>query len=551
VTAFARNSVFLERGLELTKYIFVTGGVVSSVGKGITVASIGAILKARGLSVATLKMDPYLNTDPSLMSPLQHGEVYVTRDGGETDLDVGNYERFTDTELTAASDITSGQVYGNLFARERRGDFIGGTVQVIPHLTNEIKDRFFALAERSKADVILVEVGGTVGDIEGQPFIEAIRQMRKTVGRENVLYIHVTLLPYIGSTKELKTKPTQHSVNELRRMGIQPDILVCRADSDISESLREKIGLFCDVEPYAVIPMPTAKTVYEVPLILEHFGAGKLIVDSLGLDVKEPDMTLWQEIAAKAVDYKQVVKIALVGEYVQLEDAYYSIREAIYHAGFKYDCKIQLKWVSTNDINTEADAKEKLSDVQGICLAGGFGERNIEGMIRVVDYAAGNKVPFFGIGLGMEAMVIQVGRALFNSKDVNSSSFAPDTLYPVVDIPQGKREELTRVPALRLGDVECVVKEGTLAYKCYGKSDIVERHRNSYEINKAYLGQLSQDGLVFSAVSKDNEYIEICERIDHPFMLGCIFHPEYVSRPNRPHPLFSAFIEAAKDVVRG
>lgn len=531
----------------MAKYIFVTGGVVSSVGKGITVASIGATLKARGLSVATLKMDPYLNTDPGNMSPLQHGEVYVTRDGGEEDLDVGNYERFTDTELTAASDITSGQVYKTLLDREKQGDFIGGTIQVIPHLTNEIKNRIFKLADTSKADVVLVEVGGTIGDIEGQPFIEAIRQMRKTVGRENVVYVHVTLLPYIGSTKELKTKPTQHSVNELRRSGIQPDILVCRADSEISESLREKIGLFTDVEPYAVIPMTTAKSVYEVPLILEQYGAGDLITKYLGLPQVTPDMTLWKTLADKAINYKQIVKIALVGEYVALEDAYYSIREAIYHAGFKYDCKIALEWVGTNDIHTAEDAAARLKDVQGICLAGGFGEKNIESMIKVVEYAKANKVPFFGIGLGMEAMLIDAGRIVFNSKDVNSTAFVPETMYPIIDIPQGRKAELEHVAALRMGDYPCKVVPGTKAAAAYdGKEDIIERHRNSYELNNAYRDKLLDDGLIFSAFSPDNEYVEICEVKDHPFMLGCLFHPEYVSRPHRPHPLFSAFIDAAR-----
>jgi CTP synthase len=536
----------------MTKYIFVTGGVVSSVGKGITVASIGTLLKSRGLTVSVQKLDPYLNVDPGTMSPYQHGEVFVTRDGAETDLDLGNYERFIDTELTAESNITSGQIYSAVIAKERRGDFLGGTIQVIPHLTGEIKDRFKKLAQKSGADVILVEVGGTVGDIEGQPFLEAIRQMRNDAGRENVLYIHVTLLPFIGPTKELKTKPTQHSVNELRRMGIQPDVIVCRADYPISDSIRDKISLFCDVERKAVIPLPTVNSIYEVPLVLEGEGIGNLVVDRLGLKARAPELGDWQRMVSCSISSCEPVKIAVVGKYVELEDAYYSVRESIRHAGLYYNRKIEIKWVHSEELEKNGDLEPQLRDVQGIVVPGGFGIRGIEGMIKTARYARENKIPYLGLCLGMQIMVIEFARFVMKSDKPNSTEFDPSTPYPVIDLLPEQRKVAGMGGTMRLGNYTCHIQPGTHAALAYGENAcvILERHRHRFEFNNDYREQLGAAGLVYSGLSPDGRLVEICELRDHPWMVGCQFHPEFGSRPNRPHPLFRGFIGAAKDVLR-
>jgi CTP synthase len=533
----------------MSKYIFVTGGVISSVGKGIAIASIGTILKSRQLSVSVQKLDPYLNVDPGTMSPYQHGEVFVTKDGAETDLDLGNYERFIDVNLTADSNITSGQIYSTVIARERRGDFLGGTIQVVPHVTNEIKQRFKKLAEKSGSDVILVEVGGTVGDIEGQPFLEAIRQMRRDVGRENVLYIHVTLLPYLGSTQELKTKPTQHSVNELRRMGIQPDIIICRSDLPVPDGIRDKISLFCDVEREAVIPLPTISTVYEVPLYLEDMGIGKLVVDKLGLDAGPSDLTEWREMVALLKEPHEPVSIAIVGKYVELKDAYYSVREALYHAALYHKRSLNIVWISSESLEKE-DVANLLRSVQGIVVPGGFGVRGIEGMIKAANYAREKKIPYLGLCLGMQVMVIEFARAVFNSPKPNSSEFDPDTPYPVIDLMPDQMSVINKGKTMRLGDYPCQLPEGTHAADAYGEDLIYERHRHRYEFNNKYRTDLEKAGLVCSGISPAGELVEVCEIADHPWMVGSQFHPEFRSRPNRPHPLFRDFIGAAKETLR-
>jgi len=536
----------------MSKYIFVTGGVVSSVGKGITVASIGTLLKSRGITISIQKLDPYLNVNPGNMSPYQHGEVFVTKDGAETDLDVGNYERFIDTELTAESDVTSGQIYSAVISRERRGDFAGGTIQVIPHVTGEIKESFRKLATKSGADVVMIEVGGTVGDIEGQPYLEAIRQMRKDVGRDNVLYIHVTLLPYIGSTKELKTKPSQHSVNELRRLGIQPDIIVCRADYPISDSIREKISLFCDVDRQAVIPLSTVSSIYEVPLMLEGEGMGALIVDRLGLTGSSPDLHEWRDMVNCGRKLKEKVTIAVVGKYVELEDAYYSMRESLYHAGLYHERKIDIIWIQSESLESSADAEAKLRSAQGIIVPGGFGARGIEGKIRAARYAREHGVPYLGLALGMQIMVIEFARHVFGSEKANSTEFNPDSLYPVVDYYSKSSDVDSSVKPMRLGNWECHVQPGTRAAQAYGEGVrvVMERHRHRLEFNNRFRQELGDAGLVYSGLSPDGELVEICELKDHPWMVGCQFHPEFGSRPNRPHPLISAFINVSKSVLR-
>ena len=536
----------------MSKYIFVTGGVVSSVGKGIAVASIGTILKSRGISVSVQKLDPYLNVDPGTMSPYQHGEVFVTQDGAETDLDLGNYERFIDISLTQDSNITSGQIYSSVIAKERRGDFLGGTIQVVPHVTNEIKNRFKRLAEKSKADVILIEVGGTVGDIEGLPFLEAIRQMRKDAGRDNVLYIHVTLLPYLGSTQELKTKPTQHSVNELRRIGIQPDIIICRSDYPIADNLRDKISLFCDVDKEAVIPLVTVSTVYEVPLVLEEEGMGDLIAERLSLPAKSKDLHEWRDMVTRLKQPHKPVNICLVGKYVELEDSYYSVREALKHASLFHDRELKLTWVPAEQLEKMDDIDSCLRNAQGIVVPGGFGERGIEGMIKTANYARTHKIPYLGLCLGMQVMVIEFARDVFNSISVNSTEFDPDPTYPVIDLMPDQKNIATKGHTMRLGNYPCKLVPGTLAFQAY-QQDLVmiqERHRHRFEYNNDFRQALQEKGLVLSGLSPDDRLVEICEVKDNPWMLGCQFHPEFGSRPNRPHPLFRDFIGAAKDIMR-
>ena len=533
----------------MPKYIFVTGGVVSSVGKGITVASIGTILKSRQISVAIQKLDPYLNVDPGTMSPYQHGEVFVTTDGAETDLDLGNYERFIDAEVTADSNVTSGQIYSTVIAKERRGDFLGGTIQVVPHVTTEIKERFKQLADKSQADVILIEVGGTVGDIEGQPFLEAIRQMRNDVGRDNVLYVHVTLLPYLSSTQELKTKPTQHSVNELRRIGIQPDIIICRSDFPISEGIRDKISLFCDVERQAVIPLPTVSTIYEIPLILEETGLGQLIVDKLGIKARRADLGQWQELVTRLKTPSETINIALVGKYVELTDAYYSVREALRHAALHHGRDVNLLWVHSEDLGKNG-ADSLLRTAQGIIVPGGFGIRGIEGMIKAADYARNNEIPYLGLCLGLQVMVIEFARYALGSDKASSTEFDPATPYPVIDLLPEQKGLEDKGGTMRLGNYPCQLLPGSHAAVAYGQDLVYERHRHRFEFNNEFRAQLHEAGMIYSGLSPDEKLVEICELASHPWMVSCQFHPEFGSRPNRPHPLFRDFIGAAKDILR-
>jgi CTP synthase len=532
----------------MSKYIFVTGGVVSSVGKGISVASIGRILKSRAISVSVQKLDPYLNVDPGTMSPYQHGEVFVTQDGAETDLDLGHYERFIDIDLTSASNVTSGQIYSAVIAGERRGDYLGGTIQVIPHVTNEIKRKIREVAKLSGAEVVIVEVGGTVGDIEGLPFLEAIRQMRNEEGRDNVLYVHVTFLPHIATTNELKTKPTQHSVNELRRIGIQPDMILCRSDYEIPQSLKDKISLFCDVAKEAVIPLVTAETIYEVPLMLEETGLSDLIIDRLGLQAKDVDLTQWREMVAKLKTPKEPVNIALVGKYVELQDAYYSVREALCHAGLHHDRQINILWVHSEDLQSN-DNINLLRSAQGIIVPGGFGYRGIEGMIAAANYARQNRIPYLGLCLGMQVMVIEFGRYALSSDKVNSTEFDPNTPYPVIDLLPEQHDITDMGGTMRLGTYPCHLVPLTQAANAYGEDIVYERHRHRFEFNNRFREPLEQKGLIPSGLSPDNRLVEIVEVKDHPWMVACQFHPEFKSRPNHPHPLFYSFVGAAKETL--
>lgn len=531
------------------RYIFVTGGVVSSVGKGISVASIGRILKSRGLSVSLMKLDPYLNVDPGTMSPYQHGEVFVTKDGGETDLDLGHYERFIDTELTRSSNLTAGQVYMSLLAKERRGDFLGGTIQTVPHLTNEIKSKIQALAEETKAEVVVVEVGGTVGDIEGLPFIEAIRQMRNDVGRENVFYIHVTFLPYISATGELKTKPTQHSVKELRSIGIQPDAIIGRTDNPVSPAVKDKIALFCDVPKEAVIPVLTVPNVYEVPLVFEEAGLGDLLVRSLGLGQRSRDLREWGEMVARMKEPHESLPIAVVGKYVDLPDSYISVKEALKHAGVQEERDLEIVWVHSEEVE-RVGPHPLLKQVSGIVVPGGFGPRGVEGMMETARYARENGIPYLGLCLGMQVMVTEFARNVVGLRDANSTEFERNTPYPVIDIMPEQRGVTDKGGTMRLGSYPCKLMPGTKAHRAYGVDMVEERHRHRYEFNNAYREPLESAGLLASGVSPDGELVEISEVVDHPFMVGVQFHPEFRSRPNRPHPLFVEFIATAKKTLR-
>ena len=534
----------------MSKYIFVTGGVISSVGKGITVASIGTLLKSRQITVSVQKLDPYLNVDPGTMSPYQHGEVFVTQDGAETDLDLGNYERFIDVELTAQSNVTSGQIYSAVIAKERKGEFLGGTIQVVPHVTTEIKNRFTLLAEKSQADVVIIEVGGTVGDIEGQPFLEAIRQMRNDAGRDNVLYVHVTLLPYLSSTQELKTKPTQHSVNELRRIGIQPDVLICRSDYPFQESTRNKLSLFCDVDREAVIPLTTVDTIYEVPLVLEEEGLGQLIVDKLSLNAQPPDLSQWQGLVTRLKTEHEPVNIALVGKYVELQDAYFSVREALCHAALYHDRDINLCWVHSEDLEKDG-TDAQLRSAQGIIVPGGFGIRGIEGMVSAARYARNNEIPYLGLCLGMQVMVIEFARHALKLSQANSTEFDASTPYPVIDLLPEQKEIESKGGTMRLGNYPCKLLPESRAAKAYGNRLVhEERHRHRFEFNNQFRTQMQEAGMVYSGLSPDGRLVEICEIANHPWMVSCQFHPEFGSRPARPHPLFRDFIGVAKDVLR-
>ena len=531
----------------MSKYIFITGGVVSSVGKGISVASIGKILKSRGISVSVQKLDPYLNVDPGTMSPFQHGEVFVTQDGAETDLDLGHYERFIGIELTQASNVTSGQVYSSVIAHERRGDFLGGTIQVVPHVTNEIKRRIRKVAEISQAEIVLVEVGGTVGDIEGQPFLEAIRQMRKEEGRDNVLYIHVTFLPHIAATDELKTKPTQHSVNELRRIGIQPDAILCRSDKEISSGIKDKISLFCDVDKEAVISLVTSETIYEVPLLLEDAGLGEFIGRRFGLRAEKSNLEEWRTLVGKLKAPKEPVAIGLVGKYVGLRDAYYSVREALCHAALAHNRAVRIEWLDSEQLDGTAD--DRLKQVQGIIVPGGFGYRGIEGMIKAAEFARKREIPYLGLCLGMHIMVIEIGRHIFHTDKVNSTEFDAASAYPVIDLLPEQRNVEEKGGTMRLGTYPCHLVAGSMAARAYGTEVVYERHRHRYEFNNDFRLPLEEAGLVPSGLSPDGRLVEITELRDHPWMLACQFHPEFKSRPDSPHPLFVGFIGAAKGTL--
>jgi CTP synthase len=530
----------------MPKYIFCTGGVLSSVGKGVTAASVGRVLKARGVGVSIQKLDPYINVDPGTMSPYQHGEVFVTDDGAETDLDLGHYERFIDENLTQACNVTTGQVYAEVIARERRGDFLGGTIQVIPHITNEIKRRIALVGEQSGADVVIVEVGGTVGDIEGLPFLEALRQMRRDVGLENTLYIHVTFLPYIGATGELKTKPTQHSVRELRSIGIQPDVIITRTDHPVEDTICDKIALFCDVERRAVIPMETVQVLYQIPLVLEDAGLGDFIVERMGLDVKAPDLKEWRDLVERTLMPKPSLPIAVVGKYVELHDAYISVREALCHAALAHGRDLDLRYVSSEELE-RGRGWDDLEKVSGIVVPGGFGERGIEGKIAAARWARENRVPYLGLCLGLQVMIIELARHAMGSDEPNSTEFDPPAKHPVIDLMPDQRTIADMGGTMRLGLYPCHLTPDTKAAKAYGVKEVRERHRHRFEVNNAYRDLLSEAGLVFSGLSPDRRLVEIAELADHPFMLGSQFHPEFKSRPTRPHPLFKAFIEVAAE----
>ncbi len=535
----------------MSKYIFVTGGVASSVGKGITVASLGRLLKNRGISVSIMKLDPYINVDPGTMSPYQHGEVFVTDDGAETDLDLGHYERFTDEPSYQANNVTTGQVYAAVIGKERRGEYLGGTIQVVPHITNEIKARMHAVARRSDADVVIVEVGGTVGDIEGEPFLEAIRQMRKDVGRSHVLYLHVTLLPYIGATRELKTKPTQHSVKELLRVGIQPDVILCRSDYTVSEELREKIALSCNVEARAVIPLLTAETIYEVPLILEEAGLGEYMVQELSLSHCEPQMREWSELVEKIKRPRPEITIGLVGKYVELHDAYLSVAEALRHAGWYHNVDIHIKWINSEALESMGDGyTEVLEELDGIVVPGGFGHRGIEGKIKTANFARRMRTPYLGLCLGMQVAVIEFARNVLNLPTANSTEFDPQTASPVIDLMNTQRNVADKGGTMRLGNWVCCLTPGTKAYKAYGEAIVFERHRHRYEFNNEFRKRLEAHGIIISGRSADNSLVEIIELADHPWFVGSQFHPEFKSRPNRPHPLFRDFIGAGVQLAK-
>ncbi len=530
----------------MSKFIFVTGGVASSVGKGISVASLGRLLKNRGVSVSLMKLDPYINVDPGTMSPYQHGEVFVTDDGAETDLDLGHYERFTDEPAYQANNVTTGQVYAAVIAKERRGEYLGGTIQVIPHITNEIKDRMHAVARRSDADVVIVEVGGTVGDIEGEPFLEAIRQMRKDVGRSNVLYLHVTLLPYIGASKELKTKPTQHSVKELLRVGIQPDVILCRSDYPVSDELREKIALFCNLEERAVIPLHTADTIYEVPLTLEQAGLGEFLVQELSLAQHESQMAEWRELVTTIKRPRPEITIGLVGKYVDLHDAYLSVAESLRHAGWFHDVDVRIKWINSEALESMGDGyTEVLEDVDGIVVPGGFGPRGIEGKIKAANFARRNNVPYLGLCLGMQVAVIEFARNVLGLAGANSTEFDPQCADPVIDLMVSQRKLADKGGTMRLGNWVCCLTPGTKTYAAYNEPIVFERHRHRYEFNNEYRKRMEANGMVVSGRSADNSLVEIMELANHPWFVASQFHPEFKSRPNRPHPLFRDFIGAS------
>jgi len=531
--------------LKKRKYIFVTGGVVSSLGKGITAASLGRLLKSRGMKVTIQKFDPYINIDPGTMSPYQHGEVYVTEDGAETDLDLGHYERFIDINLSKYSNITTGKVYNTVIKKERRGDYLGGTVQVIPHITNEIKSRIDKVGAESNADVVITEIGGTVGDIESQPFLEAIRQWSYDVGRENVMYIHVTLVPYLAKAGEMKTKPTQHSVKELRNIGIQPDMIVCRTQFPLSEDMKDKIALFTNVPKKRVMQNMDADTLYEVPLMLEDEGLAREVVEYFNFEKVEPDLSAWRSMCEKFKNPQGTVKIALVGKYVELRDAYLSVAEALRHAGIDNDVAIDIDWIHSEEV-TFNNVKEMLKDADGILVPGGFGDRGIEGKIVAIQYARENKVPFLGICLGMQMAVVEFARNVLKLEKAHSSELDPQTPYPVIDLMDDQVDIENMGGTMRLGIYPCKLAEGTRAQAAYGENLIYERHRHRWEFSNQFREMFVDAGLIISGISPDEELVEIIELKDHPYFVASQFHPEFKSRPTRSHPLFREFIKASK-----
>lgn len=533
----------------MTKYIFVTGGVVSSLGKGIVAASVGRVLKNRGLKVTLQKFDPYLNVDPGTMSPYQHGEVFVTEDGAETDLDLGHYERFIDVNLGQYSNVTAGRVYSSIIEKERRGDYLGGTVQVIPHVTNEIKSRVLLAGESSDADVVITEIGGTTGDIESLPFLEAIRQIRSDLGRENVCYIHCTLLPYIKAAGEMKTKPTQQSVKELRGLGIQPDIIVVRNELALTDELRAKISLFCDIPKQNVIESRDVSNLYQLPLNLKAQKIDDIVLKHFNLTAKEADMEEWTSLVERVDNLKDEVRIALVGKYVELHDAYISVVESLKHAGYKHNSKVKIGWIQSEDI-TEENVHEYLKEADGILVPGGFGDRGVEGKITTIKYARENKIPFFGICLGMQLAAVEFARNVCGLTGAHSSELDPNTPYPIINLLPDQENVVEMGGTLRLGSYPCTLTEGSQAHKEYGEINITERHRHRYEFNNFYRERLTNKGLVLSGVSPDGRLVEIVELPEHPWFVAGQFHPEFKSRPEKAHPLFAGFIKASLENKR-
>ena len=534
-----------------TKFIFITGGVVSSLGKGITGSSLGRLLKSRGYKIAMQKCDPYINVDPGTMSPFQHGEVFVTDDGAETDLDIGHYERFTDENMSADSNVTSGKVYNSVITKERRGDYLGGTVQVIPHITNEIKERIFSLGKNSGADIVITEIGGTVGDIESQPFLEAIRQMKWQVGDHNCAYVHVSYVPYLRKVGEIKTKPTQHSVKELRSLGIQPDVLVCRSEVPLERDIKEKLSLFCNVEVECVIQNTDCGSIYEVPLLLQREKLDEVILKKLDLPLGECHMENWEAMVDRQYNLDGEVKIAIVGKYIELHDAYLSIVESLHHAAIYHGKNIKIVWVSAVDLEgKDVNIDDYLGDVQGIIVPGGFGERGIEGKISAAKYARENKVPYLGICLGMQIAVVEFARDVLGLKDANSTELSPGTKNPVIDfMPEQKNIEKLG-GTMRLGRYDCKLIDGTISRAAYGCEMISERHRHRYEFNNDYKDQIEAAGMRVAGINPESDLVEIVEIVDHPWFVGVQFHPEFKSRPDRPHPLFRELFDAAQKTIR-
>jgi CTP synthase len=529
----------------MAKYIFVTGGVVSSLGKGITAASLGRLLKARGLKVSIQKFDPYINVDPGTMSPYQHGEVFVTEDGAETDLDLGHYERFIDDNLSQYNNYTTGKIYNTILEKERRGDFLGGTVQVIPHITNEIKKCIFSAEKNNDPDIVITEIGGTVGDIESLPFLEAIRQIKWEAGTGNCIYIHVTLVPYLHKVGELKTKPTQHSVKELRSIGIQPDIIICRTEKPLSDDLKAKIGLFCNLQGKYVMENLDADSIYEVPTMLRDEGLDAAVCEKLAIKCSKADMSEWENIVNRLKNPRRKVRIALVGKYVELHDAYLSIAESLVHAGIYHETSVEIAWISSAMLEENGDINAHLNNVDGILVPGGFGERGIEGKIRAVKFARENDVPYFGICLGMQMAVVEFARNVCNLKGAHSTELQPTTKYPVIDIMPEQKNIKGLGGTMRLGAYACKLEKNTLSGRAYGDQMIMERHRHRYELNNIFKSILQENGMIISGINPNLDLVEIIELPNHPWFVGVQFHPEFKSRPNRPHPLFRDFVGAA------